>query len=149
MMVPPPYVLLHERHRSPPAESSPGVAAVPRPHAVDLHIDREAEHDSDQDDPTEHGNALEGLVDDDRATMSATISTSKAEEDRAAEIPPQLRIRAWSALRLRDAPEEDEEGAEATGDHDRCADRFDDADDIGDCALESHLGATLPSPSNV
>ena len=43
----------------------------------------------------------------------------------------------------------DDEHPEPPTTQDRGADGLDDLDDIGDCALESHLGATLPSPSNV
>jgi hypothetical protein len=59
----------------------------------------------------------------------------------AAEVPAQLLVGARPALGMEHAGAEDDKGAEAADNHDPCAYRFHDADEIGDRALEFHRGA--------
>src|SRR5450755_449953 len=62
---------------------------APRPQAVDLHLEREAEHDPDHHHDAEHGDALEGGVDDDRPDDVGDDQDLEAEQDAAAQVAAQ------------------------------------------------------------
>jgi hypothetical protein len=64
---------------------------VPRPEAVDLHLEREAEHDSNNDEG-EHSDALERRIDNDRPNDVRDDEHLESEQDAAAEIAPKSPI---------------------------------------------------------
>src|SRR4051794_28705677 len=109
---------------------------VPRPRAVDLHLEREAEHDPDRHDEPEHPHALEARVDDDRADDVADDEHFEAQEDDAPQAPAQRAVRAGGVVEHMAAG--DHERADPAGDEDRHAHGLDDLGDVADRLVIGH-----------
>ena len=70
-----------------PRRTRPGAGSTADP--VDLDLQREAEEDADHDDDAQDADALERRVDDDRPNDVGDDQHLQAEQDAAAQVPPQ------------------------------------------------------------
>src|SRR4051794_9296507 len=115
--------------------------AIPRPRAVDLHFQREAEQDPNDNNAAEYGHALERRVYDDGADDVRHDEHFEPEQDASTEIatkpivgPPPFHIVG------RIAQKRDEHG-QATDDHDPGTDRLDPLYEVGDDLLVAQEAA--------
>ena len=113
--------------------------SVPWPHAVDLDLEREAQDHSDQHDGPEDDDALDGLVDHDRADDVGDDEHFEAEQDHAAEVLAQVTEGVLTARRD-DLADVASERAESPDDQDRRPDSFDDVDGVGEELAIGHGG---------
>src|SRR5919106_57493 len=99
---------------------------MPRPGAVDLDFEREAQEDPDHDDGTEHRDPLEGGLDHDRPDDVGDDEYLEAEQDGTPDVLAELLIGALGTAT--EPPREQDERAQHAEDHDRGADALDDVD---------------------
>ena len=104
-----------------------GSPAVPRPEAVDLDLEREAEQYPDHHDEPEHPDALEGAIHDDRQDDVGDDEDLDAEQDRPAQVAAEPRVPVGVGLDA--VPCVPHEPVQASEDHDERADGLDDLDD--------------------
>src|SRR4029450_8880353 len=67
---------------------------VPWPHAVHLDLEREAEEDPYDHDHPQHGDALEGLIDNDRPDDVGDDQHLEAEQDAPTQLATERLVRA-------------------------------------------------------
>ena len=127
---------VNARTRWPSPVNRVELPGVPRPQAVDLDFEREAQHDSDQHDQSEHPDALQRLIDQDRPDDVSDDQHLKAKQDHPPKIGAQLpkRVRSVRANLLRVKNESNE----ATDDHDRASDALNDLDHLAGDILVAH-----------
>ncbi len=114
------------------------VPQVPRPGAVDLHLQREAEDDPNGDDHPEHPNAPLRRVDDDRANNVPDDEHFQAEQDGLAELSAQPPVTLPRVTRLQQRPRVPTESEKTPDDHDPRADGLNPLGDINDELIVSH-----------
>lgn len=106
------------------ARASRDTPPIPWPRAVDLDFEREAQHDPDQHDDSQHGHALDRLVDNDRANDVGDDEHLEAEKDHPSEVLAQI-AEGISTAAGDDLEPEPGERADPTNHQDRCSDCFD------------------------
>src|SRR5436190_4372237 len=119
--------------------------AIPRPRAVDLHLQREAEQDPNQNNDAEHGHALERRVYDDGANDVRHDEHFEAKQDASTEIATKPIVRPLLLRSVGRIAEKCDEKDQATDHHDPGTDRLDALYEVGDDLLVAHGGEATPA----